>query len=97
MGEYWMYFPFFVLHDWGKRCAEAPNPHLSDVALGKKKAPCTICTRGGFAAVPLSFITLETIPLPDALSCSHRPSGLPANGPDSLGGFDAVLFPFIAV
>ena len=52
---------------------------------------------GGDAAVPLSFITLETIPLPDALSCIHRPSGLPANGPDSLGGFDAVLFPFIAV
>ena len=41
---------------------------------------------GGDAAVPLSFITLETLPLPDALSCSHRPSGLPANGPDSLWG-----------
>ena len=28
-----MYFPFFVLHDWGKRSAEARSPHLSGVAL----------------------------------------------------------------
>lgn len=23
MREYWIYFPFFVLHDWGKRSDEA--------------------------------------------------------------------------
>ena len=33
MREYWMYFPFFILHDWGKRSAEARSPHLSGVAL----------------------------------------------------------------
>ena len=24
-----MYFPFFVLHDWGKRSAEARSPHCA--------------------------------------------------------------------
>ena len=33
MREYWMYFPFFILHDWGKRSAEARNSHLSGVSL----------------------------------------------------------------
>ena len=33
MGEYWMYFPFFILHDWVKRSAETRNSHLSGVAL----------------------------------------------------------------
>ena len=33
MREYCMYFPFFILHDWGKRSAEARCPHLSGVAL----------------------------------------------------------------
>ena len=33
MREYWMYFPFFILHDWGKRSAEARSSHLSGVAL----------------------------------------------------------------
>ena len=28
-----MYFPFFILHDWGKRSAEARSSHLSGVAL----------------------------------------------------------------
>ena len=28
-----MYFPFFILHDWGKRSAEACSSHLSGVAL----------------------------------------------------------------
>ena len=26
-----MYFPFFVLHDWGKRSTEAPSPHCAKV------------------------------------------------------------------
>ena len=30
-------FPFFVLHDCGKRSAEARSPHLSGVALKKKR------------------------------------------------------------
>ena len=29
MREYWMYFPFFILHDWGKRSAEARNSHCA--------------------------------------------------------------------
>ena len=33
MRECWMYFPFFILHDWGKRSAEARCSHLSGVAL----------------------------------------------------------------
>ena len=28
-------FPIFILHDWGKRSAEARSSHLSGVALGK--------------------------------------------------------------
>ena len=28
-----MYFPFFILHDWGKRSAEARSSHLSGVVL----------------------------------------------------------------
>ena len=28
-----MYFPFFILHDWDKRSAEARSSHLSGVAL----------------------------------------------------------------
>ena len=31
--EYWMYFPFFILHDWGKMSVEARSSHLSGVAL----------------------------------------------------------------
>ena len=27
-----MYFPFFILHDWGKSSAEARGYHLSGVA-----------------------------------------------------------------
>ena len=38
MREYWMYFPFFVLRAWGKRSAEARSPHLSGVAIAKKKS-----------------------------------------------------------
>ena len=41
MREYSVYFPFFILHDWGKRSAEARSPHLSGVALffhGLKKS-----------------------------------------------------------
>ena len=33
MGEYWMYFPFFILHDWVKWSAEARSSHLSGAAL----------------------------------------------------------------
>ena len=33
MREYFVYFPFFILHDWGKRSAEARSSHLSGVAL----------------------------------------------------------------
>ena len=33
MRKYWMYFPFFILHDWGKRSTEARSSHLSGVAL----------------------------------------------------------------
>ena len=33
MREYWMYSPFFILHDWVKRSAEARSSHLSGVAL----------------------------------------------------------------
>ena len=29
MREYWMYFPFFILHDWGKRSAEVRNSHCA--------------------------------------------------------------------
>ena len=29
MREYWMYFPFFMLHDWGKRSAEARSSHCA--------------------------------------------------------------------
>ena len=29
MREYWMYFPFFILHDWGKRSAEVRCPHCA--------------------------------------------------------------------
>ena len=29
MREYWMYFPFFILHDWGKRSAEARSSHYA--------------------------------------------------------------------
>ena len=29
MWEYWMYFPFFILHDWGKRSAEACSSHCA--------------------------------------------------------------------
>ena len=32
-GEYWMYSPFFILHDWDKISAEARSFHLSGVAL----------------------------------------------------------------
>ena len=33
MREYFVYFPFFILHDWGKRSAEERSSHLSGVAL----------------------------------------------------------------
>ena len=33
MREYFVYFPFFILHDWSKRSAEARSSHLSGVAL----------------------------------------------------------------
>ena len=33
MREYFVYFPFFILHDWGKSSAEARSSHLSGVAL----------------------------------------------------------------
>ena len=33
MREYFVYFPFFILHDWGKRSAEVRSSHLSGVAL----------------------------------------------------------------
>ena len=33
MWEYFVYFPFFILHDWVKRSAEARSSHLSGVAL----------------------------------------------------------------
>ena len=33
MREDWMYFPFFILHNWVKRSAEARSSHLSGVAL----------------------------------------------------------------
>ena len=36
MREYWIYFQFFILNDWGKRSAEARSPHLSGVAIDKK-------------------------------------------------------------
>ena len=29
MREYWMYFPFFMLHDWVKRSAEARSSHCA--------------------------------------------------------------------
>ena len=28
-----MYFPFFVLHDWGKKSAEARSPHCAVLPL----------------------------------------------------------------
>ena len=37
MREYWMYFPFFILHDWGKKSAEARCSHLSGVALIRRE------------------------------------------------------------
>ena len=36
MREYFVCFPFFILHDWGKRSAEARSSHLSGVAFGLK-------------------------------------------------------------
>ena len=38
MREYWMYFPFSILHDWGKRSAEARSAHLSGVALSEGRS-----------------------------------------------------------
>ena len=32
MREYFVDFPFFILHDWGKRSAETRSSHLSGVA-----------------------------------------------------------------
>ena len=29
MREYWMYFAFFILHDWDKRSAEALSSHYT--------------------------------------------------------------------
>ena len=29
MREYFVYFPFFILHDWGKRSAEARSSHCA--------------------------------------------------------------------
>ena len=29
MREYSVYFPFFILHDWGKRSAEARSSHYA--------------------------------------------------------------------
>ena len=37
MREYWMYFPFFILHDWGKRSAEARSTHCA--VLPKNRHP----------------------------------------------------------
>ena len=33
MREYFVYFPFFILRDWGQRSAEASSSRLSGVAL----------------------------------------------------------------
>ena len=32
-GKYWMYFPFFILHDWDKKSAEARCPHCAVLPL----------------------------------------------------------------
>ena len=29
MWEYFVYFPFFILYDWGKRSAEARSSHCA--------------------------------------------------------------------
>lgn len=29
MEEYWMYFPFFIRNDWGKRSVEARSFHCA--------------------------------------------------------------------
>ena len=36
MREYFVYFPFFVLHDWGKRSAEARCPHCAVMPKGNR-------------------------------------------------------------
>ncbi|MDY3773202.1 MAG: hypothetical protein SO002_09390, partial [Candidatus Faecousia sp.] len=33
MREYWMYFPFFMLHDWGQKIRRSPQLPLCGVAL----------------------------------------------------------------
>ena len=33
MREYWMYFPFFMLHDWGQKIRQSPQLPLCGVAL----------------------------------------------------------------
>ena len=45
-----MYFPFFILHDWGKRSAEARSSHLSGVALREGRAT---------EACGISFVLLD--------------------------------------
>ena len=37
MREYFVYFPFFILHDWDKRSAEERSSHLSGVALRNRQ------------------------------------------------------------
>ena len=37
MLEYFVYFPFFILRDWGKRSAEARSSHC---AVLPKDLPC---------------------------------------------------------
>ena len=34
MREYWMYSPFFILHDWAKRSAEARSSHCAVLPNG---------------------------------------------------------------
>ena len=63
MREYWMYFPFFILHDWGKRSAEARCPHLSGVALifliQKRATALAVAPGKERETIPLPFAPLN--------------------------------------
>ena len=55
MREYWMYFPFFILHDWGKRFAEARSSHYTVLP---KDNTIILGTAGLGNTIPAVFLRL---------------------------------------
>ncbi len=71
MREYSVYFPFFILHDWGKRSAEARSSHYAVLPLIKIFHISLVYWRN----TALSSLAIHTVWLrSSALSCTNIPA-----------------------